>query len=72
MLTALYLLEQRLAAVGVDRYPERGLIAPRPPIALPQQRDNKAFTLEFYASLRSPYTAVVFDRAWLPLPETLG
>ena len=58
-----YLLEQRLAAVGVDRYPERGLIAPRPPLALPQQRNNKAFTLEFYASLRSPYTAVVFDRA---------
>ena len=58
-----YLLEQRLAAVSVDRYPERGLIAPRPPIALPQQRNNKAFTLEFYASLRSPYTAVVFDRA---------
>jgi 2-hydroxychromene-2-carboxylate isomerase len=57
-----YLLEQRLAALGVDRHPDRDLIAPRPPIALPQQRNNKAFTLEFYASLRSPYTAVVFDR----------
>jgi len=58
----LYLLEQRLAALGVDRYSERDLIAPRPSITLPQKRDNKAFTLEFYASLRSPYTAVVFDR----------
>ena len=59
----LYLLEQRLAAFDVDRYPERDLIAPRPSLALPQSRDNKAFTLELYASLRSPYTAVVFDRA---------
>ena len=57
-----YLLEQRLAALGADRQPERGLIAPRPSVRLPQQRDNKAFTLEFYASLRSPYTAVAFDR----------
>ena len=58
----LYLLEQRLAALGVDRYSERDLIAPRPSITLPQKRDNKAYTLELYASLRSPYTAVVFDR----------
>ena len=28
----LYLLEQRLAALGVDRYSERDLIAPRPSI----------------------------------------
>lgn len=58
-----YLLEQRLAALGADRESDRDPIASRPAIELPQRRDNKAFTLEFYASLRSPYTAVVFDRA---------
>jgi len=59
----LYHLESRLAALGADRYPGDPLIAPRPTLDLAGHRDRGSFTLELYASLRSPYTAVIFDRA---------
>ena len=58
----LYLLEQRLIRFGADQKPGEQMIAPRPTIDLAGQKDNGKFTLEFYASLRSPYTAVIFDR----------
>ena len=58
----LYHLEARLAALGADRDPGKPLIAPRPAIDLEDLADASDYTLEFYASLRSPYTAVVFDR----------
>ena len=59
----LYHLENRLAALGADRHPGDSLIAPRPSLDLAGLRDRGGFTLELYASLRSPYTAVIFDRA---------
>ena len=59
----LYHLEQRLAVLGADTEPGAPLIAPRPDVDLAGQRDTGHYTLELYASLRSPYTAVIFDRA---------
>ena len=59
----LYHLEKRLAALGADRQPGQPMIAPRPELAVGELRDNGALTLEVYASLRSPYTAIAFDRA---------
>ena len=56
-------LEQRLAELGADRQPGQPLIAPRPVFNAADARDNGSLTLEFYASLRSPYTAIVFDNA---------
>ncbi len=59
----LYHLEKRLAALGLDRYPGEPMIVPRPDIETGGLRDTGTLTLELYASLRSPYTAIVFDRA---------
>ena len=59
----LYHLEGRLAALGADTQPGAPLIAPRPGEDLAGHRDTGQFKLELYASLRSPYTAVIFDRA---------
>ena len=59
----LYHLEMRLAALGADTQPGAPLIAPRPSEDLAGHRDPGQYTLELYASLRSPYTAVIFDRA---------
>jgi 2-hydroxychromene-2-carboxylate isomerase len=59
----LYHLEMRLAALGADRSPGESLIAPRPDMDLAGHTDQGRYTLELYASLRSPYTAVIFDRA---------
>ncbi len=59
----LYHLEERLAALGADQRPgERPLMA-RPPAEGGPLRDNGSLTLEVFPSLRSPYTAIAFDRA---------
>ena len=59
----LYHLEDRLSGLGLDR--ERGTppIAPRPAVSFGPHKDNGSLTFEIYPSLRSPYTAIVFDRA---------
>jgi 2-hydroxychromene-2-carboxylate isomerase len=59
----LYHLEKRLAELGADREPGRPLLAPRPAIEAAGLKDHGSLTLEVFASLRSPYTAVGFDRA---------
>ena len=59
----LYHLEKRLAALGADRKSGARLLAPRPALDAGPLRDNGSLTLEIYASLRSPYTAIAFDRA---------
>ena len=59
----LYHLESRLADLGADTQPGSPLIAPRPSEDLAGHCDTGQYTLELYASLRSPYTAVIFDRA---------
>lgn len=58
----LYHLEARLAALGADRKSGAVPLAPRPEVATGPLRDDGSLTLEIYASLRSPYTAVAFDR----------
>ena len=59
----LYHPESRLAELGADNQPGQPLLLPRPEIAAPELRDNGSLTLEVYPSLRSPYTAIVFERA---------
>jgi len=59
----LYHLERRLASLGVSRNPEAPLLADRPSLDAGNLKDNGSLTLEVYPSLRSPYTAISFDRA---------
>lgn len=59
----LYHLEKRLAALGADRTPGEPLLIDRPSLNAGSLKDNGSLTLEIYPSLRSPYTAISFDRA---------
>ncbi|PCI32468.1 MAG: 2-hydroxychromene-2-carboxylate isomerase [Alphaproteobacteria bacterium] len=67
----LYHLEKRLASLGADTRPWTPLVAPRPLVEIGRVRDQGRLTLEFYPSLRSPYTAIVFDRV-VRLAEDTG
>ena len=58
----LYHLENRLLSLAARRGPGRQLIVPRPGIEVGTLKDNGSLTLEFFASLRSPYTSIIFDR----------
>ncbi|MGH0030421.1 MAG: DsbA family protein [Myxococcota bacterium] len=53
-------LEARLAELGARR-DGAGAVAPRPAIDAGDVRDASYLTLEFFPSLRSPYSAVAFD-----------
>jgi len=55
-------LENRLVDEGASRSPDDGLICPRPGIESGPRQDDGSLTLEFYPSLRSPYTSIIFDR----------
>lgn len=57
----LYHLEHRLRALGANRSPDESMIVPRPDIDL-ADLDASRLRLDFYPSLNSPYTAIVFDR----------
>jgi len=59
----LYHLERRFAELGIDREPGTPPLVPRPAVETGPLRDDGRLTLEVYASLRSPYTAISFDRA---------
>lgn len=59
----MYHLEKRLAELGADKEPGKGLLVPRPEIDIGPNKDNGSLTLEVYPSLRSPYTAMSFDTA---------
>lgn len=59
----LYHLEQRLGELGIDKTPGEPLIAPRPETVVGPHKDSGTITLEVFPSLRSPYTAMSFDRA---------
>jgi 2-hydroxychromene-2-carboxylate isomerase len=59
----LYHLEQRLADLGLDRQRGAPWLVARPPIEAGPRKDTGRLTLEVYPSLRSPYTAISFDRA---------
>jgi len=58
----LYHLEQRFADLGIDRQRGTPWLVARPPIEAGPLHDNGQLTLEVYPSLRSPYTAISFDR----------
>jgi 2-hydroxychromene-2-carboxylate isomerase len=58
----LYHLENRLQALGADRRAGEPLLYPRPEIETGPLQDTGTLTLEFFPTLRSPYTAIVFDR----------
>jgi 2-hydroxychromene-2-carboxylate isomerase len=65
----LYHLERRWAGLGLGA--GDSLLFPRPAIEVGSYRDNGSMTLEFYASLRSPYTALIFDKV-VELAERAG
>jgi 2-hydroxychromene-2-carboxylate isomerase len=59
----LHHLESRLALLGAARPGAHTPIAPRPAIDVGTTRDDGRIRLEFYPSLRSPYTAVAWERS---------
>ena len=66
----LYHLEKRLAELGIDREQGQPPVVPRPQVQFDGLKDNGSLTLEIYPSLRSPYTAIAFDRAVKLAQET--
>jgi 2-hydroxychromene-2-carboxylate isomerase len=54
-------LENRLCDMGLSNNPG-GICVPRPTPEPLNGKDGSAITLEFFPSLRSPYTAISFDR----------
>ena len=58
----LYHLEKRLQELGLDSQPDTPMIVPRPAVESGPLKDDRQLTLEIYASLRSPYTALAFDQ----------
>ncbi len=58
----LYHLENRLIELGVRKSEKSDLIVPRPEIDSGAVKDDGSLTLEFYPSLRSPYTSIIYDR----------
>ena len=65
----LYHLERRWRELGLGKGDD--LMFPRPDIDAGSYQANGSLTLEVYASLRSPYTAVIFDKA-VELAERSG
>ena len=55
----LYHLEARLKSLGADKSPDQPPLYPRPSNTV--NGDASALTLEYYPSLRSPYTAVSWE-----------
>ena len=55
----LYHLEARLKSLGADKSPDQPTLYPRPSNTV--SGDASALTLEYYPSLRSPYTAVSWE-----------
>ena len=67
----LHHLERRLRGLGLGRRPGEPFIAPRPdPSHEPAPASRERLTLEYYPSLRSPYTGIAMDRV-LELPKRL-
>ncbi len=66
-----YHLEERLTGYGACRKPSERLLCPRPEVEYGPLKDEGTLTLEIYPSLRSPYTAIVFNEA-LDLAERTG
>ncbi len=58
-----YHLENRLIRQGAGGGGDHDPICPRPPIEAGPLKDDGSLTFELYASLRSPYTSIIFDKA---------
>ena len=58
----LHYLEDRLTLLGADLSVGDSKVAPCPIIDTTGITDASALTLEFYPSLRSPYTSIIFDK----------
>ena len=57
----LHYLEARLAELGADRQPDQHYITQCPEVSVAGVDNASDLTLEFFPSLRSPYTSIVFD-----------
>ncbi len=57
----LFHLEARLRELGACREPDTPFLAPRPDIDV-SDVDASALQLDFYPSLNSPYTSIIYDR----------
>ncbi len=66
----LYHLENRLRELGACKEPEAPVIVPRPEIDVADV-DASELRLDFYPSLNSPYTAIVYDRT-IALKDACG
>lgn len=66
----LFHLEARLQALGAARPGIEGFIAPRPEADV-SGTDASGLTLDFYPSLNSPYTSIIYDRV-LALKSACG
>lgn len=58
----LYHLENRLKSLGCDRRPDAKLLTPANTLESFDPGSAAELTLEVFPSLRSPYTAVIFDK----------
>ena len=67
----LHYLEKRLLELDASRSPSESLIAPCPEVSVKGVANASALTLEFFPSLRSPYTSIVFDET-VALAERTG
>lgn len=67
----LHYLEARLAELGLDRFAGDEPLAPCPAVDPGDSTDCSELTLEFYPSIRSPYSAIVFDET-IALAENAG
>ena len=56
-------LERRLSDLGLVREGAKVPVSPRPKIEAGPLRDTGRLTLEYFPSLRSPYTAFIHDRS---------
>ena len=59
----LYHLESRLKELALDISQKKEVfVAPKKEVTFPKLKSNNDFFLEFFPSMRSPYTALIFDR----------
>ncbi|MBT8115208.1 MAG: DsbA family protein, partial [Arenicella sp.] len=65
-----YHLERRLAELGLDKSSGQPPLAPSMEVVSGPLKDQGQLTLEIFPSLRSPYTAIAFDRAVRLAEET--
>ena len=57
----LHYLEARLAELGADRQSDQPYVTQCPDVSVDGVHNASDLTLEFFPSLRSPYTSIVFD-----------